>query len=118
MNLKTIISGQGGGSLLVTAVFTPDTPVSDERLQQLQKILSSRMSGIHSSTGIIGDSVSRRHDLRVEAVDGKIVLSMQYAHSTAQGFIDRTFAICEGWALHDANAVLEHLKQYLAAFEG
>ena len=42
MNVRSIVSGRGGSSLIITSIFTLGAKVSDERLQQLKKILEAR----------------------------------------------------------------------------
>ena len=115
MNLKTIVSGQGGSNLFVTAIFTPEKEVSDERLQSLKDILDERLRDM-DATKYIGSIATIRHDLCVKVVSGKIVVSMQYQHMGGY-WPAATGVTQEEHAAHDTVAILEHLKQYLTAFE-
>ena len=119
MNVRSIVSGRGGRSLIITSIFTLGAKVSDERLQQLKKILEARLHDMCSAMRVIGDFETQRQNPNVEIVDGKIVVALQYAHSVGNASLEGrlTFGPSESWAQHDAVTIVSHLKQYIEAFE-
>lgn len=117
MEKKIVVTGRGTDHLFVTAVFTPKDGITEEQLKEFLEILKKRLVGLLQGLRSIGDLATNREDADVHLEAQRIVLALTYKHSGGYAQREKSWSVCEEWALADANDIITHLQEYLSIFE-